>query len=107
MNVSNMKNMVVLKNLPSNIIDEAIVVLKSNKNVKNLEIIDNYKTINSNTDKKNDEEYILKEAEMLVNDYIDKIENNKKQEKKVNVKKLKSWAYISTVIAVIARLLII
>ena len=40
MNVSNMKNMVVLKNLPSNIIDEAIVVLKSNTKVKNLEKIE-------------------------------------------------------------------
>ena len=107
MNASNMKNMVVLNNLPSNIIDEAIVVLKSNKKVKNLEKIENYKTVDSNSDKKREEEYILKEAEMLVNDYICKIEDNKKQEKKINMKRIKMWAYISTIIAVIECLIII
>jgi len=101
MDVSNMKNMVVLKNLPSNIIDEAIIVLKSNKKVKNLEKIVNYKTCDDNSENKNEEEYIIKEAELLVNDYICKIEDNKKEEKKVNVKKLKRWAYISTVVALL------
>ena len=81
MDVSNMKNMVVLKNLPSNIIDEAIIVLKSNKKVKNLEKIVNYKTCDDNSENKNEEEYIIKEAELLVNDYICKIEDNKKEEK--------------------------
>ena len=37
MNESKMKNMVVLKNLPSNIVEEAYVVLKPNKNYKNLQ----------------------------------------------------------------------
>ena len=40
METSNMKNMVVLKNLPSNIVDEAIIVLKSNKKVKKLQKIE-------------------------------------------------------------------
>ena len=31
METSNMKNMVVLKNLPSNLVEEAIVILKSIK----------------------------------------------------------------------------
>ena len=35
-----MKNMVVLKNLPSNLIEEALVIVKSKKNVKTLEYID-------------------------------------------------------------------
>ena len=39
MNQSNLKNMVVLKNLPSNIVEEAIVILKTNKKVKKLEKI--------------------------------------------------------------------
>ena len=34
METSNLKNMVVLKNLPSNIVDEAIIVLKANKKTK-------------------------------------------------------------------------
>ena len=40
MESSNMKNMVVLKNLPSNIVDEAIIVLKTNKKVKKLQKIE-------------------------------------------------------------------
>ena len=40
METSNLKNMVVLKNLPSNIVDEAIIVLKTNKKAKKLQKID-------------------------------------------------------------------
>ena len=43
MEESKLKNMVVLKNLPSNLIEEAIVILKSNKKVKKLEKIDKEK----------------------------------------------------------------
>ena len=39
METSNLKNMVVLKNLPSNIVDEAIIVLKANKKTKKLQKI--------------------------------------------------------------------
>ena len=107
MNVSSMKNMVILKNLPSNIIDEAIVVLKANTKVKNLEKIENYRVSETNNGKKDEKEYVLKEAEMLVSDYISKIENNKKPTKKVNVKRLKMWAYISTAVAFLECLLLI
>ena len=99
MDVSSMKNMVVLKNLPSNIIDEAIVVLKSNKRVKKFEKIENCKFSGSENEKKNDDKYVLKEAEMLVSDYIAKIDENKKQVKKVNVKRLKTIAFISSAVA--------
>ena len=37
MEASKLKNMVVLKNLPSNLVDEAIIILKANKRVKKLE----------------------------------------------------------------------
>ena len=78
MESSKLKNMVVLRNLPSNIVDEAIIVLKPNKKVKKLQKIEQNKKIQSNENAKKDKEYILKEAEMLVNNYITKIENNKK-----------------------------
>ena len=75
METSRLKNIVVLKNLPSNIVDEAIVVLKTNKKVKKLQKIEqNKNSISSEGDKK-DKEYILKEAEMIVNNYISKIIN--------------------------------
>ena len=38
-----MKNILVLKDLPSNIVDEAIVILKPNVKLRNLNMIDNKK----------------------------------------------------------------
>ena len=85
MNIDNMKNMVVLKNLPSNIVDEAIVILKPNIKLKSLDIIDK----NNNKKKKNEKEedskkYIINEAEMLISNYISKVENDKNKNIKVN-----------------------
>ena len=48
MESSNLKNMVILRNLPSNLVEEAIIVLKTNKNAKKLEKID-YIAINKKT----------------------------------------------------------
>ena len=107
MDVNNVRNMVVLKNLPSNIVEEAIVVLKENTKAKKVEMADNYKFSSGTDNEKEDKEYVLKEAEMLVKDYISKIEDNKKQIKKVNVKRLRAFAYISTIAAFIEFLLLI
>ena len=78
MDIGQMKNIVVLKNLPSNIVDEAIVVLKPNKKVKNIQ----YTKKNENTEKETKQEngYIVKEAEMLINKYITEIEEDRKKE---------------------------
>ena len=43
MESSNLKNMVVLKNLPSNIVDEAIIILKASKKIRKVEKIDQSK----------------------------------------------------------------
>ena len=43
MKESNLKNIVVLKNLPSNFIEEAFVILKSNKDARKLEKIEKNK----------------------------------------------------------------
>lgn len=107
MNVSNMKNMVVLKNLPSNLIDEAIVVLKSNTKINKLEKIENFKCSNSGGENKASNGYVLKEAEMLVSEYISKIEDNKKTAKTKKTKNFKRWAYISTAVAFLEFLLLI
>ena len=44
METSKMKNMVVLKNLPSNMIEEAIVIFKENSKIKAISNIKNSKT---------------------------------------------------------------
>ena len=72
METSKLKNMVVLRNLPSNLVDEAIIVLKSNKKIKKLEKIEKNRGTSLEKTKK-DKEYILKEAEMIVNEYMSKI----------------------------------
>ena len=86
MNIDNMKNMLVIKDLPSNIVDEAIVILKPNIKLKSLDVIDK-----NNKKKKKDKEedskkYIINEAEMLISNYISKIENDKNKNIKVNKK---------------------
>lgn len=105
MEENNLKNIVVLKNLPSNIVEEAIVVLKGNK-IKLPEHIENKKEGNKKSGTK---DYILKEAEMVVSNYISNIEgkrqiNNKKIskiEKRYNRLKLISIGLVIALIAVI------
>ena len=75
-----MKNVVVLRNLPSNLIEEAFVVVKSKKVAKSLERID---ARNEKIDGKNkDDGYIVREAESVLSSYISLVE--KKDEKKVD-----------------------
>ena len=89
MDIENMKNMIVLKNLPSNIVDEAIVILKPNIKLKSLNIPEKNSVKNKKSKEiksKNSKKYIINEAEMLVSNYISKIENEKKNVSKVNKK---------------------
>ena len=112
METSNLKNMVVLKNLPSNIVDEAIIVLKANKKTKKLQKIENKKIL-ENQENKKDKEYILKEAEMIVNNYISKIENKENDKTIISkdtdgkYKKLKKYAIATTLLCIIQAIVII
>ena len=86
MDTNAMKRMVVLKNLQSNIIDEAYVVFKNNVKVHKYEKIENEKRKSIQKEEKN---YIIKEAEMVVNDYVSKIENKEICVNKQNYNRLK------------------
>ena len=106
---SNLKNMVVLKNFPSNIIEEAIVVLKQGSKIKNIQKIQNKENIKQNANNKKvgkEKDYIIKEAEMLINQYVAKIENQKKDKKK-NQKfeskyfKLRKFTIAITILAIV------
>lgn len=75
MDSEKMKNMIVLKNLPSNIVDEAIIILKNNKKVKafkKAEIQNNGALESSES-----EQYIVREAEMVISNYLSKVEKEK------------------------------
>ena len=85
MNTDKMKNMVVLRDLPSNIVDEAIIILKPNIKLKTLDLTPNNsksKKIKETDSKK----YIINEAEMLVSNYISKLEKDKNKNIKINKK---------------------
>ena len=116
METSNLKNMVILRNLQSNLVEEAIIVLKYNKNAKRLEKIDKIEKKegknNKTSEQKKDNKYILREAEMLVSNYISKLENrnNKKIKSKENTRKynrLKNYAYISSIIIFLESIILL
>lgn len=98
MSNSNLRNIVVLNNLPSNLIDEAIIVLKSKKSVKNFELAEKNTTI-SYKKIKDTEDYIVKEAENVVSNYIAKLEKSRSVKKTdINIetkyKKVKIYSII-------------
>lgn len=103
MESSNMKNMVVLKNLPSNMVEEAIIIFKKTQKVKEKEAIEKLHKIDSMQKETKSKDYILKEAEMLVNDYIKQIESKKNTnifEKSINNKYnfLKKYSTVITIL---------
>ena len=107
MQANSVKNIVILKNLPSNIVEQAIVILKSNKYSKKLQMIE--KNNNKELEQKegNSKEYIVKEAEALLSTYISKIDNNKMIDKpnktlKEKYKKLKKYSIIVTILFTIS-----
>lgn len=82
MNIDNMKNIVVLKDLPSNMVEEAIVILKPNIKMKDIKIEEKKKE-NVKVGAKNvktSREYIIKEAEEVVSQYISNLEKPKQLE---------------------------
>lgn len=82
MDIENMKNIIILKNLPSNLVEEALVVLKNNKKIKRPEMIKDKKEehrIKTGDNKERPKDYIMKEAEMLISSYMAKLEGEKKK----------------------------
>ncbi len=106
--MSDMKNMIVLKNLPSNLVEEAIIILKENNKIHK------YQTISSNEENMEEEKeqigYIVKDAEMVIKSYLDRIENNspkkertiKKLEKRYkNSIRLNLFLFLTTIVGII------
>ena len=85
MDANVMKRIIVLKNLKSNMIEEAYIVFKNNSKIYKYEKINEKKSESENRENK-DKNYMIKEAEMIINDYICKMES---KEFKFNNKSLK------------------
>ena len=127
-----MKNVIILKNLPSNLIDEAIVIVKDKKKIKDINYSEFIKdggekfssSVNRQTSnrviqgymkeedlkkledtKKEDRKYVIKEAEIVVTNYLSKIDN-KMPEKRIkrlekSYKRAKKMSIILGIISVI------
>lgn len=113
MEASKLKNMVILKNLPSNLVEEAIIILKSTAKVRDLQKVENNKKGKKEIIERKGNDYVLKEAEMIVSKYITQIEEeknkketNKKQENK-KYKRLKNYAYLSSFIVFLQTLMLL
>ena len=128
-----MKNVIILKNLPSNLIDEAIVIVKDKKKIKDINYSEFIKdggekfssSVNRHTSnrviqgymkeedlkkledtKKEDRKYVIKEAEIVVTNYLSKIDN-KMPEKRIkrlekSYKRAKKMSIILGIISVIS-----
>lgn len=130
-----MKNVIILKNLPSNLIDEAIVIVKDKKKVKDINYNEFIKdggekfsgSANKQTSnrviqgymkeedlkklediKKEERKYVIKEAEIVVSNYLSKIDN-KMPEKKIKrlEKSYKRAKKISIILGIISIVSII
>ena len=107
MDTNIMKKMVVLKNIQSNMIEEAYIVFKNNVKVHRYETI-NKKEENS---KKLSQDYMIKEAEMIIDDYISKAEQAKFLTEdllvKRNYKRLKVMFFCLALFSVLSFILLI
>lgn len=108
MDTNNMKNIVILKNLPSNLVEEAIIVVKDKKEAIDVDFLKEKEVSKEKNKKKNviqgymkeedfkkieriqkdNRVYVVKEAEMIVNDYLTKIEDNKNFKAKEKMEKM-------------------
>ena len=113
MDLNSMKNTIVLKNLPSNMVDKAYVVFKDNVKIHKIDEIRKDKNKDKETKVKNKEEYMIKEAEMIIKDYISKIENKENETSwgnkrlKEKYKKLKAFSIFITMISVLSLIITI
>jgi len=106
MNITGMKNIIVLKNLPSNIVEEAIVVLKSSKRVKKIEYIDK-KTEKPYIENEKSDDYILKEAESVVSNFISNMEKSKDENSQTIKNVMKKYKTLKIVTILLSSIMII
>ena len=83
------KNTIVLRGMASNIVDEAIVILKPNVKIKKTQMMKNIR------EKNRSKEFILKEAEHIIEEYIHRISvEESEKEKQILKRKIKKMRCI-------------
>lgn len=104
MNTNQMKNMIVLKNLPSNIVEEAIIILKNNKRIKSLDRVE--KQTSNSMEKQSSGEYIVKEAEIVIGNYLSKIEKEK-QLKSYSVRQIENRYKRMKILSIVLGMIVV
>ncbi len=95
-----LRNIVILRDLPSNVIEEAFVVLKKNQKAKKLEHIDNKNNFSCEKNGEDENEFIVREAELLIQNYVESNNNVPKENQNYKLnKKYKRLKRIATVLA--------
>ena len=97
MQLSKMKNIIVLRGMASNVVDEAIVVLKPHVKLKQNEYNSKGK---QDVEEKNKKMIVLKEAENTINNYVKKIQKDSKGYENVNFKKKYRFLQVSNIIMI-------
>lgn len=106
MDINNMRNIVILKNLPSNLVEEAFVVLKKNQKIKKLEYAENNSdNFTSDKNQEKDDQYIVKEAELLVSNYISRMENQDLIGKKLESAMMKKYKRLKNLTIILCAFL--
>lgn len=98
---SRLKNSIILRGMASNIVDEAIVILKPNIKIKNKELTKGKKF----KDKKIEKNLIIGEAEHIILEYINKIHEKDLNLKKKHLENKNKILKISNIIFIIAFIL--
>lgn len=95
-----MKNTIVIRGMASNVVEEAIVILKPHVKLKKMEHTRNFR------EKDPKKEVILREAEHVVAEYVDRINqdslSNQKKILESKVKKLKVLSILFFVLFIIS-----
>lgn len=80
--MENMRNIIRLKDVPSNTIEEAIIIFKENKKAKKFEFSNKFRE--NNGENNDDKKYIIKEAELIISDYLNSSESESSDLKRKN-----------------------
>ena len=105
MEKNQMKNIVVLKNLPSNLVEEAFIILKSNKLAQSLKYIEKKEASSKQENNSKSKDYIIREAEMVISNYISSVEKKEQKQDKTKIGNKYKWLKVYSIVVTILLVL--
>ncbi len=100
--MDNMRNIIRLKDVPSNTIEEAIIIFKNNKKVKKYEFSNKFSEDSHEDDDERD--FIVREAELVISDFLKETQDDKIDYKRKN-KRLKGMCVLLGIMLIISIIL--